>query len=586
MANRAIIAHEGQPGWREQRLGRVLDFFGVPWTSLEAGEWQSSNSSGEQGAVFGSIRVVASILQGFQLGSRPRAPVFYAYFDDERDACIRAIESLLNTGSCSLQEPPAEKLPISISDRLSDLAGPMAGLKFSARLTADDPLLGLPGGGPGYDVIITAGNAPVFVRLEYGGASVFLCSSSRMVDLQEPLTRGFYDVKEHFCCAVPLVMFVRSEFREVAWQPQEHSACLIIDDPLLNLRYGFCDFPKLRDLMREYRFTTNIAFIPWNCRRTSSVGAQFFRNESHHFSVSIHGCDHTAGEFGANSVQFLHSTARLAQSRMRDHEQQTGIHHDPIMVFPQGVFSSICPGVLKYNGFLAAVNTEVVPVDTSNAQTRIGDAWDVAITSYSDFPIFTRRYALHGLENFAFDLLLGKPCLIVAHHDAFRDSGANLLDLIQGINSLNCSVRWRLLGEVVRRSCRRRTRPDTLEIHMYASELTVNNDADLPMNVEIRKKEMLKDAVCGISCEEAPVAWDFRTNHLVFTEKVPAHAEKRFKVNYHQPAIADSARRSFGFTLSVASRRFFSEFRDNCIAKSPLLTTVAQRMKSRLRSAI
>lgn len=585
MANRAIIAHQGQPGWREERLGRVLDFFGVPWTSLEAAEWQSAGWSGDEVAVFGSIRIVASMLKDSRLAGRSHAAVFYAYLDDERDACQRAIGSLLESGDCSLQEPPAEKLPIWISDRLAELAGPMAGLKFSARLTTDDAIPSLPCRGADYEAIITAGNAPVFVRLQCAGASVFLCTSSRMVDLREPVTGGFYDVKEHFCSAVPLVMFIRSEFREVAWQPQEHAACLIIDDPLLNLRYGFCDFPKLRDLMREHGFTTNIAFIPWNCRRTSSAGAQFFRNESHYFSVSIHGCDHTGGEFGANSLPFLHSTARLAQSRMRDHELQTGIHHDPIMVFPQGVFSSICPGVLKYNGFLAAVNTEIVPVDTTNAQTRIQDAWDVAITSYGDFPIFTRRYAFHGLENFAFDLLLGKPCLIVAHHDAFRDRGTDLLRLIQGINSLNCSVRWRLLGEAVRRSCRRRTRRDSEELQMYASELTVNNETDRPMSVEVRKKETLKDSIRGISCEKMPVAWDFRTNHLVFTEKIPARAEKCFKVDYLEPAMTDSARRSLRFTLSVASRRLFSEFRDNCISKSPLLTTVAQRMKSRLRSA-
>ena len=103
MANRAIIAHERQPGWREERLGRVLDFFGVPWISLEAGEWQSNHSSGDEEAVFGSIRVVASILKSSQLVSGPRAPVFYAYLDDERDACIRAIELLL-TGNMSMNQ--------------------------------------------------------------------------------------------------------------------------------------------------------------------------------------------------------------------------------------------------------------------------------------------------------------------------------------------------------------------------------------------------------------------------------------------------------------------------------------------------
>ena len=46
---------------------------------------------------------------------------------------------------------------------------------------------------------------------------------------------------------------------------------------------------------------------------------------------------------------------------------------------------------------------------------------------YGDFSIFTRRYAHHGLENFAFDLLLGKACLIVCHHDFFKDGYAQNL---------------------------------------------------------------------------------------------------------------------------------------------------------------
>ena len=338
------------------------------------------------------------------------------------------------------------------------MAGPMAGLKLSLRLRSEDAVLaGAPSGGESmFASVISAGDAPVFVRFQHNGAPVFFCTSSQMVDIDQPVGRGFYDVKDHFCSVVPLVMFIRSMFQDVGWQPQELGACLIIDDPLLKPQYGFCNFAKLRDLMRQHGFTTNIAFIPWNWRRTSSAASDFFSNESGLFSVSIHGCDHTAGEFGATSLEVLNSTAQLAQSRMRDHEARTGIQHDSIMVFPQGVFSSECPEVLKRNGFLAAVNTEIVPVDSQNARTRIRDVWDVAIMTYGSFPIFTRRYAFHGLENFAFDLLLGKPCLIVAHHDFFKDGGAELIELIGKIGALNCSLHWRPLGEVIRRACRRR----------------------------------------------------------------------------------------------------------------------------------
>ena len=37
------------------------------------------------------------------------------------------------------------------------------------------------------------------------------------------------------------------------------------------------------------------------------------------------------------------------------------------------------------------------------------------------------RYGFHGLENFPFDLLRGKSCLIVTHHDFFNDGGVALI---------------------------------------------------------------------------------------------------------------------------------------------------------------
>ena len=168
-----------------------------------------------------------------------------------------------------------------------------------------------------------------------------------MIDIDQPIAKGFYDVKDQFCSAVPIVMFIKSMFPGVAWRPQELGACLIIDDPLLRNRYGFCNFENLRELMRQHGFTTNIAFIPWNWRRTSSAASKFFNSAAGLFSISIHGCDHTAGEFGADSLEVLYNRAQLARSRMRSHQERTGIEHDSVMVFPQGVFSSACPEVLK-----------------------------------------------------------------------------------------------------------------------------------------------------------------------------------------------------------------------------------------------
>jgi len=590
LANLAIVVHEGNPGPREFRLRRVLDFFGVPCKAVDVSELTDIDWSSPECAIFGSVQAVATTVNRLEgaspMDSRPAA--FYAYADDNRSRCARALQSLFRDTNLSLQDAPVGNLSLCVSGE-TDIAGPMAALKVSSQLRSEDAvLISAPSEGQSkFVTVISAGGAPVFLRSRQKAAPVFFCTSSQMIDIDQPVGQGFYDVKAHFCSVVPLVMFIRFMFPNVSWQPQELGACMIIDDALLRPRYGFCDFAKLRDLMRRYGFTTNIAFIPWNWRRTSPADGDFFRNEAELFSVSIHGCDHTAGEFGTNLLEVLHSRARLAQTRMRNHETRTGIRHDPIMVFPQGAFSSACPEVLKRTGFLAAVNTEIVPVDFRNARTRIRDVWDVAIMTYDGFPIFTRRYAFHGLENFAFDLLLGKPCLIVAHHDFFKDGGVGLIELVEKIAALNCGLRWRPLGDVIRRACRRRAKGNSAEeVEMYGNELTVGNVSDQAIEVRVRKRTSQEDLIAKVACDEKAIVWATEDEYLVFGERIQPHSEKCFRVVYHEQPHAGEASRSLRFEIAVAARRVLSEFRDVYLSRSDFLSSHAGRLKNVLKKAI
>jgi hypothetical protein len=590
LARLAIILREGSLTERQVRLGRMLDFFGVPWQTVDAPRLADMEENAQEQVVFGSAQAVAATLKPSEQADHagPRQAAFYAYTDDDLGASLRGLRSLCGHENFSLQKAPAGNLRLRVSGDLAGVAGPMAGLEVSSQLRREDAIV-LPGGTagqPGFATLISAGGAPVFFLFQHNGVPVFFCASSHMVDIDQEVGPGFYDVKDHFCSVVPLVMFIRFMFPDVAWGRQELGACLIVDDPPLRERYGFCDFGKLRDLMRRHGFTTNIAFIPWNWRRTSSAAGDFFRNESGHFSVSIHGCDHIGAEFGATSLEVLHKKARLAQCRMRNHEVRTGVHHDPIMIFPQGVFSSVCPEVLKRNGFLAAVNTETVPVDPDGARTRIRDVWDVAIMAYSGFPVFTRRYAFHGLENFAFDLLLGKPCLIVSHHDFFKDDGAVVIEFIEKLHSLNCSLRWRPLGEVIRRACRRRASGEGVEeVEMYANELVVDNPSDQMVELRVRKRENQVDLVAEILSDGKPATWAAEVDHLVLSQRIGPHNEKHIQVVYREQAEALGLDRSLRFELSVAVRRILSEFRDEYLSRSRSLTTTATNLKNALTKA-
>jgi hypothetical protein len=66
------------------------------------------------------------------------------------------------------------------------------------------------------------------------------------------------------------------------------------------------------------------------------------------------------------------------------------------MVFPQGIFSAAAMSVLKRSRITAAVNSEVIAVDADPRPITVADYWQVAVTAYDDFPLFTRRYPWAG----------------------------------------------------------------------------------------------------------------------------------------------------------------------------------------------
>lgn len=572
MAERALLLSEGGPDAKHAKLVRVLDFFGVPWKTIEVSGIARFEGIPGDYVVFGSATSLAAALNHAEAsGTGLRWAAMYAYASRDNRASERALQSLCGIAGLQLNPAPEGTVAIRVSSEWPDLTGPMTGVEFRSTVRKEDAILsGLDGGNPNCATLIVADGAPVFARLEGSGVPLFVCASSYIVDIEQPVGSGFHDVRNHFCSVVPLVLMIQAMFRGVAWRPQETGACLIIDDPLLRPRYGACNFGLLRDLMQKHNFTTSVAFIPWNWRRTLPSAGELFRSEFG-FSVSIHGCDHTKAEFGEMARAELNERARLALSRMRQHELRTGIHHDPVMVFPQGVFSSVCPDVLKRNGFIAAVNTETTPVD-ADRDTRIRDVWDIAIMRYGSFPIFTRRYPHHGMENFAFDLLLGKSCLIVSHHDYFKAHCADLLQFLEKLQGLHCNLRWRSLGDVIRYACRyRKNGRGITEIEMYGTELMIDGVPGEQAHVRIRKRENAPGDVAEVRFDGQSVAWLAEKDAILVDETVELSDRRTLKVLYRNESGKGSTTRPLHLEVGVAVRRMLSEVRDDYVSKKALL---------------
>jgi len=265
---------------------------------------------------------------------------------------------------------------------------------------------------------------------------------------------------------------------------------------------------------------------------------------------------------------------------MESFRERTLIEADCVMVFPQGQFSPETGRVLKLNGFVGAVNTEVAPAQGAANETTIADLWSVAIMKYGTFPIFTRRYPVHGIENFAFDALLGKPCLIAAHHDDFKDHAHNLVDLIGGLNSLRWNLVWRPLGEAIRRTYTiRRLADGTNVIQMFASSLVVENPDTEAGKTLVLKEDVDSDWVEAVWVNQTPVEFSVEGGYLrVPLTTVPGETTI-VRVVYRNNLEVVQDRYSSGTNIKVAAKRYLSEFRDNYLSRSDFLYQSANRLK-------
>jgi hypothetical protein len=221
-------------------------------------------------------------------------------------------------------------------------------------------------------------------------------------------------------------------------KPRETLACLIIDDPLLRPKYGCLDYKKLLEEMKVHNFFTEIAFIPWNYKRSDAKTVRLFADNADYYAICVHGCNHIGNEFGGGNYRELNYLASTALWRMEQHKTLTGLPYDPVIIFPQGRFSSVAMQTLKDQGYFAAFNSTIRATDREEPPAI--EYQRPFSTKYYDFPLFLRRYPKQKFL-FVQDITSGRPIIIVEHHSAFRNGYKTMTELVDWVNSLG-NVRW------------------------------------------------------------------------------------------------------------------------------------------------
>ena len=484
-----------------------------------------------------------------------------------------AVLSALSSGSIGGIQPLRGHAKFQVADDHHEWCGQFAGLSFGTTNAAIDNTF-IDGEAPRYNGLILAGDKPFFVRATSGRCQVFLSACAELADLDEAVDRQL-PLLTWFSRLAPLMMFLRGALGDRVWHNDNPRACFIIDDPWLkNDRYGFLEYERLVASMRQRKYSTSIAFIPWNYRRSSRDVTKLFSSKNQVPRLCVHGCDHTSGEFAATDIGALRRKARMALKRMQIHHRLSGVPFDDVMVFPQGLFSAEAIAALKTSGYLAAVNSDLFP-STEPESLHLRDLLDVAVTNFDDFPLFGRRYP-SDLADFAFDLFLGKPALAVEHHGYFRDGYAALESFVERLNGLDERLEWADLGTICSCACLTRVAPDgEVQIRFYTSRFSLTNRGTATRRYSLVRQQTAGGPAPCVTINGREWSAQREDGRVRVNLSLDPGQTADIGITSDDIHLTDPEwRESPLHNAKVLIRRHLSEFRDNHVDTSRVLSTI------------
>ena len=572
--DQAILLDDTGDSLPYQRIAKLLSFFGVSWRRLTLSQFIADAAAKlvvpEKCRIFSSAGTFLRLLEAcnHRPDSMPHSDQnihsAFVFADGDPQVLEKLVQLLAGDERAELRHIHSGGEEFVVAND-TEFCGVMASLRVPVSSSNDDVCLVSNIADTGALSLISSASGSIFLKLQCGDVPAFVSTSAEIIDIDGKLTTQNFDVRGHFLSTMPVVLYIKWAFAETCWNAPEANACLVIDDPVLKSTHGFVDFQQLLSLMKRHNFSTNVAFIPGNWRRSAPEVVQLFRENPAHYSLSVHGCDHTRREFGSSDRQRLYWKTQQAIERMTQHESITGISHDRVMVFPQGIFSEAAMDVLRRTGLIAAVNNDVISADPHPRAITVSDVWDIAVMRYS-FPLFTRRYPWEGIENFAFDVLLGKPAIAVIHHDYCSDHCARLVNFIQRLNALHRAPTWRNLGEVVRRSCRQReVSLGAVEVQMYGTELRIENRSEQPKRFLIKRRDHEASAIQRICAGPQEISWKPVNGHIELEIELNPGENQVIQIRFYDAAEKRRSGDNLPYRLKAMLRRYLCEVRDNYI---------------------
>lgn len=424
--------------------------------------------------------------------------------------------------------------------------------------------LGLTVGEPGHcSEVMRVDGVPTCLRIRNGAAEMFVWGTPAVFD-PERLVAGELEFEQAVDEYVPAVIFLRYAFGERCWHVQGRSAGLVIDDPLLSRRYGCIDFPELLRSARSHRYHVTLAYIPWNHWRTRLRDASLFREYSDCFSVCLHGCDHTSGEFSSSDVRQLSERIERSASRMAAHEKRTGIAWEPLMVCPQERFSlAALEACAESEHVIGLVNTRLLAPASPEARVRGAELFMPATDAPYGVAMFKRHY-IEDLAQLVMSVFLGRPAILVTHHDFFRKGTETIEQFVHTLGRIQPTLGWRQLSRMATELCaRRRVSDSMLEVRIFSDEFRLRQDADGADSYRVVRRAGRPGTVREVLVDGCPVEFvEGLDGFITFEIRRFLGGQAEIRIMRESAPIARQAYGGFVYQLGVALRRGLSELRD------------------------
>jgi hypothetical protein len=494
-----------------------------------------------------------------------------------------ALVQALSGGRLQSIEGVNGESPYTCSKDAREFCGSFAGLTFGRADSTNDHVFTSAATDCGIEPQILIDDKPFVVLIRERGMAAVFVAGEELADLD--MAAGDTPLTEYFSRFVPYAMALRYLAGDKCWRPIQALAAVVIDDPLLRTKYGFLNFRSLLSMAEKHNFHAAIGFIPHNFRRNTRRVVRLFLENPERLSICFHGNDHTQGEFASLDSRFLNLLLSVATKRMALHQKRTGLACDPVMVFPQGKFSTEAMRALQAHNFYAAVNTTPHPAHDPTSLT-LRELAQPAVLRYGGFPLFLRKPVDKiRPEDIAFNVFFGRPVLIVEHHQDFEHE-ERLIALVEQINSTVPEMQWSSLATVTRQSMLRRTTPDgRQEIRAYAGTVTIAGDADTERSCSIEWGGWFdSETLAGVVAAGRPCKFE-RTGDFIRVRPELAAGQSMMLSLVHAASHPSSRTLDMRWKTKAFVRRRLSEFRDNYLYKHRKMLQAARAVQHRFSRA-